>query len=459
MKKILPILLMMLVFQLVLAAELDFYPNEKAFESFLDNGRSYHVLPGESEYSKAWAKYLDEKLSRFKEKGEDTIVLVGNVYENPKMMEFWHLTGLPYEASLKPSVIVLDNVVFFTGSEENIYLIERAFSQKHAFRTQEVYGSLLIGILLVILFTFIFSKNGAYTHFFYILTVALIVLWFSNSNLFTIDEGFVRSTFQDALLGKGGTPLTLVLDLYFNTYSPSEEALFILHLFLVFLIATLSFFIVPKSYRELGFVVFGLTFASPTFRHSLENFNECLFEVFVLVIVLGIILNAMFTEETTKSIKRIAVLSFITTFGALIWPYFVLIPFFMFLAFPTKSMRNYLYLGLTVIGLLVGNLYFKIPFPKWPLDANFNYLMLFVKEDFIQLILIIYAVFNFKTLVMRMKGGKALLFWLFLSLLVLLPVIPEIFPALILVSSGLVIRLILLFQTSSLGGEGSLQGL
>lgn len=443
MKKILPILLVILMLPLVSAAELSFYPDEKAFEEFLNDERGYYVVSGESEYSQAWATYLDAKLSRFKERGQEVIVLVGNVYENPKMKELWELTGLPYEASLNPSVIVLDNAVFFTGNEENIYLIEEPFSQKYAFEIKEIYGALLIVSLLVFLFTFLFSKHGKYTHFFYILVVALLALWFSNSSLFTISEVFLKSIFQNALIGQEkGSLLTLFFSLYFRVYSPTEEAVLILHLSLILLIATLLFFIAPKPYRELGFVVFGLTFASPTFRHSLETFNGSIFEILFLVTVLAIVVNTKFIEEDSKLIKQIMILSVITGCGVLIWPYLLLIPVFMFLALPTKSMKNYLYLGLTAAIFLAGRSYFNVPLPEWPLVVRFDYLMLFMKEGIVQLILISYVLFRFRRSILRMKGGKALLLWLFLSYLVLVLAIPEVMLALILVSSGLAVRLI-----------------
>ena len=84
MKKFL-IIMLFLMLPLVSASQLEFYPNKNAFEKFLSDGRTYYVISGESEYSQAWGWYVDEKLSRFKDRGSEVLVLVGNVYDNPEM--------------------------------------------------------------------------------------------------------------------------------------------------------------------------------------------------------------------------------------------------------------------------------------------------------------------------------------------------------------------------------------
>ncbi|MPW39263.1 hypothetical protein GBV73_06135 [Thermococcus sp. 101 C5] len=434
-------LIMMLLFMVPLASasQLEFYPNENAFKEFLSDGRTYHVISGESEYSQAWGWYVDEKLSRFKERGNEVLVLVGNVYDNPEMKKLWGLTGLPPEASLQPSVIVLNNFVFFTGNDDNIYLIEKAFSQQYRFTDREEYISLVLGVILSLLFMFLFSKHGTYTHLFYMMVISIFALWISNSMPFTIDEGFLRGTFQSALLGNRDSFLSLALNLYFQLYSPTEEALLVLHLFVLFLTSTLIFFTAPKPYRELGFLVFGFMFSSPSFRSSITDLptNIC---VFLLVLVAALTLNAKFAEESSKRTGQIVLLSLIVAVSSLVWPYLIVFPVFTFFVFPTKSIRNLMYVGLSFAFFVLGITVFSIPTVSF--SFNPSALFAFLKEGILQLILILYLLFNFRRSLLNMRGGKALFFWLLIVFVPLLAYSPQLFPMVQYVSSALVVRLI-----------------
>ncbi|EHR79307.1 hypothetical protein OCC_07461 [Thermococcus litoralis DSM 5473] len=434
-------LIMMLLFMLPLASasQLEFYPNENAFEEFLSDGKTYYVITGESDYSKAWGWYVDEKLSRFKDKGDEVLVLVGNVYDNPEMKKLWNLTELPPEASLKPSVIVLNNLVFLTGDENNIYLIEKAFSQHYRFRNREEYTLLFAGILLSLFFAFLFSRHGTYTHFFYLLVMSLFALWISNSMPFTIGEDFLKNTFQSALLGNKGSLLSFALNSYFQVYSPTEEALLVLHLFILFFTSTLIFFTAPKPYRELGFLVFGLMFASPSFRGSITDLSTSI-SVFLLVLVAALTLNAKFTEESPKVIGHVFLLSLIVAAGSLVWPYLIVFPFFTFFVFPTKSIRNSIYVGLSITFFILGINVFSIPTISLSFDPSS--LLVFLREGILQLILISYLLFNFRRSVLNMRGGKALFFWLLVVFIPLLAYSSQLFPMVQYISSALAVRLI-----------------
>ncbi|WP_058946901.1 hypothetical protein [Thermococcus sp. 2319x1] len=434
-------LIMTLLFMLPLASasQLEFYPNENAFEEFLSDGRTYHVVSGESDYSKAWGWYVDEKLSRFKDKGDEVLVLVGNVYDNPEMKKLWNLTGLPPEASLEPSVIVLNGVVLFTGSEGNMYLIEKAFSSHYRFRSAEVYGLLFAGIFLVLFFAFWFSNHGTYTHFFYLLVVSLLAFWVSNSMPFTIGEDFLKNTFQSALMETKDSLLSLALNSYFQVYSPTEEALLVLHLFILFFTSTLIFFTAPKPYRELGFLVFGLMFSSPSFRNSIADFSTNI-GVFLLVLVAALTLNAKFTEGSPKVMGQVFLLSLVVAAGSLVWPYLIVFPFFTFFVFPTKSIRNSIYLGLSITFFILGANVFSIP--EISLSFDPGSLFVFLREGILQLILISYLLFDFRRSILNMRGGKALFFWLLVIFVPLSACSPQLFPMVQYISSALAVRLI-----------------
>ncbi|WP_367883210.1 hypothetical protein [Thermococcus peptonophilus] len=78
-------------------------------------------------WSKGWAIYIDEKLSMVKARGNDTLVLIGNVYTNDLMAGIWNRTGLDPSTSLRPAIIVLNDTVLITGSPENLYLTYEPF--------------------------------------------------------------------------------------------------------------------------------------------------------------------------------------------------------------------------------------------------------------------------------------------------------------------------------------------
>lgn len=113
----------------VSAGGLTYYPNQSAFQAFLHSNSSYTVIAGNDDWARGgWAYYIDERLHTVKPRGKGTIVLVGNVRDNPEMAKVWARTGLPENASLLPSIVVLNDTVLVTGgSEDNVYLTERAF--------------------------------------------------------------------------------------------------------------------------------------------------------------------------------------------------------------------------------------------------------------------------------------------------------------------------------------------
>ncbi|USS41401.1 hypothetical protein NF865_04230 [Thermococcus aggregans] len=445
MKKLL-IMALFIMLPLASASQLEFYPSKNAFEEFLFDGRTYHVVPGESEYSQAWGWYIDEKLSRFKDRGNEVLVLVGNVYDNPEMKKLWGLTGLPPEASLKPMVIVLDEVVFFTGDEKSMYLIENAFSSYYRFSDREVYIFLSMGAVLTIFFVFLFSRHGNYTHFFYFLVVSIFALWIPNTIPLTIGEDFLRTTFQNALLGRKDTLLSFALGSYFRLYSPTEEALLVLHFFLIFLTSTLMFFAAPKPYREFGFLIFGLVFSSPSFRSSIADVSTNI-GMFFVVLVAALTINMKFTEDIPKTIVQVFLLSLIVAVGSLVWPYLIVFPLFTFFVLPTKSIRNFLYLGLSTVFFILGISVFSIP--NFSLSLDLNPIFVLLKEGVLQLILIFYLLFNFRRSLLNMRGGKALFFWLLIAFLPILVYSPQCLPMVQYLSAALAVRMICEFPTQT----------
>ena len=257
---------------------------------------------------------------------------------------------------------------------------------------------------------------------------------------------FLRTTFQNALLGSKDSLLSFALSSYFHIYSPTEEALLVLHLFVLFFTFTLMFFIAPKPYRELGFLAFGFIFSSPTFRSSITDISTNI-SVFLLVLVAALTLNAKFTEDTPKTIGQVFLLSLVVAVGGLVWPYLIIFPLFTFFVFPTKSIRNSVYVGLSIAFFILGINVFSIP--NISLSFDLSPLFVLLREGILQLMLILYLLFNFRRSLLNMRGGKALFFWLLVVFIPLLAYSSQCLPMVQCISAALAVRMICELSTQT----------
>ncbi|WP_461865632.1 hypothetical protein [Thermococcus sp.] len=394
MRKLLIFMMLFILFiPLVSAQNMIYYPSKSAFNEFLNSTSSYIVVPGNSEWSISWAHYIDNKLSRFKKKGPDVIVLVGNVYDNPKMKELWHITNLSPKESLAPMVIVAGRYIFITGTRNNIYLTERAFSNIYNFTAREIWITILI--LVVIVFLFFHSFKDTSVRIFYLASVSLFIVWMLNSKPFNISMTilpiFERST-EFACFGGSASISAMILGTWFRLLSPTEEAIFILHGIVILLIISFLYYLAPRRYREYGFIIFGLIFASPTFRSYLEVLNKEPVSILIFIITLAIVLNFTFNPQKITAFCETLLLSFFTITLVYFIPWFLFLPVIFVIAFPKRLMRNYIYLILSAIGIAVMYVYspFSLTLPEHLPYNNIIAVSKFLKESLIQLVLMFY---------------------------------------------------------------------
>ena len=395
---VLAILALMLI-PLVSAQTVAYHPDRSAFQRFLSSNSSYRVVSGTDGWSKGWAYYVDSRLGTLKKHGDEALVLVGNVYDNPRMKSLWGITGLPENASLLPTVIVANNTVFITGTRNNIYLTEKAFSSLWNPPATSTAGFGILTLLVFLIFLLVLRRDKSHAEAFYLVVASLFGLWYLTAGPTTISTPFLPYVLQGTEFAKGGTatsPLGLILGTFFRIVPPIEENLTYAHWVLVLLIASFSFYIVPKRSRELGFLVFGLTFSAPAFRHFVHYVDTTTLGMAFFVSTLAIISNVTFSPEKGKAFLQTLLLSLLTVLTVAVNPYFILMPLAFIIAFPKRHFRNYAYLLITGAGITLLYLKFGLPIhmPPHPVEEPGRYLMSLLLNTALSITVILYAVLH-----------------------------------------------------------------
>jgi len=440
------ITLILLLIPVVSAGELVYHPDRDAFQAFLDSSSSYTVVPGSDDWARGWAYYVDEKLYTIKPHGNDTLVLVGNVYNNRLMASVWNRTGLPENASLLPSIIVLNNTVLITGSEDNIYLTERAFEDLWNPPRGSLVVFPLLAITIFVLFLVSLSGDGSHAGRFYTLAASLYLLWYLTADRPRLTEGFLAyllSSLEFAVGGLPDSPLSALMGGVFRVIPPIEENIVFIHWLLVLLVLSFSFYVAPRRAREMGFLVFGMTFVAPMFREGFGQVSGSALGMAGFVITLAIISNVTFSPEAWKALLQTAVLSAFTLLAVAINPYLVMIPLIFVAAFPKRHLRNYAYLLITGAGvfLLYGAFGIPVSLPPEMNPGALEYLQEFLLNGGLVVATALYAAFNRKGRI----GLKGMTAFLTLATLAYLPMaffVPSLFPYCLLLLAALAVRLI-----------------
>ncbi|ASJ07994.1 hypothetical protein A3L11_01625 [Thermococcus siculi] len=445
-KAILITLILLLLVPTVSAGELAYYPNRETFQAFLNSSSTYTVVAGSDDWARGWAYYVDEKLYTIKPHGNDTLVLVGNAYNNRLMAVIWNRTGLPKNASLLPSIIVLNNTLLITGSEDNIYLTERAFEDLwNPPRDSLVVFTLLI-ITIFVLFLVSLGSEGGHAGRFYVLAFSLYALWYLTADVPRLTEGFLAqllSSLEFAVGGVPSSPLSALMGGVFRVVPPIEENIVFIHWLLVLLVLSFSFYLAPRRARELGFLVFGLAFVAPMFRAGFGHVSGSVLGMAGFVITLAIISNVTFSPEAWKALLQTGVMSMFTLLAVAINPYLTLVPLAFVAAFPKRHVRNYAYLIITGAGAFLLYEAFGMPISLPPeMDPRAaEYLKEFLLNGGLIVVTALYAAFNRKGRI-TMKGMPA---FLILPPIVSLPMaffVPSLFPYCILLLAAMTVRLI-----------------
>jgi len=347
------IALILLTLPSVSAGGLTYHPGPGPFQAFLQSNSTYHVVAGNTSWARGWAYYVDTRLGTLKSHGNDTLVLVGNLRNNALMRKLWKETGLPGKASFEPGVIIVNRTIFITGSEDNIYLTERAFSNVWAPPKTSTTAFYIVFLLVAVLLGLPLRKSKTHAGSFYMMAASLVFLWAIASPKQAISTQFLKA-FSNALTfhagGSATSPPSILLGLILRVVPPLEENLTYAHWIAVLLLAGLSFYIAPRTHREIGFITFGLAFAAPLFRGWVAPLNTNIMGLVLFTIVLAMVCNLTFSAEGHGTFLKAVVLAAITVAGGAMNPYILLVPLAFLLTFPGRPLRNYTYVGLSLLG-------------------------------------------------------------------------------------------------------------
>ncbi|CAD5245126.1 hypothetical protein [Thermococcus camini] len=439
-------LILLLAVPFVSAGELAYYPNPEEFQAFLSSNSTYTVVPGNESWAMGWAYYVDEKLYTVKRHGNDTLVLVGNVYNNELMASVWNRTGLPANASLLPSIVVLNGTVLITGSEDSIHLTERAFEGLWNPPRGSVATFLTLAFTIIIVFLVLLSGDDSHAGRFYALAASLFLVWYLTAERPRLTDEFLAylsSALKFAAGGSPDSPLSAIMGAVFRTVPPIEENIIFVHWLLILIIMSFAFYLAPKRSRELGFLVFGLTFVAPMFRESFREVSGGALGLAGFMIALAIVSNVTFSPERWKALIQTGVLSLFTLLAVAINPYLVLMPLIFVIAFPKRHLRNYAYLLITGIGVFLLYEAFGLPLdipsnmdPRAPAHVRD-----FLLNGSLTIATAVYAIAG-REKGIRMKGQTA---FLLLMTLVYIPAalfVPAMFPYCFVLLAALAVRLI-----------------
>jgi len=439
------LLLLLLVSPLVSAGGVSYYPDKASFTRFINSNATYRVVPGNDSWAKGWSRYVDAKLGEVLERGNGTLVLVGNVYENPEMKRLWNLTGLPESASLSPMVIVLNGTIFITGGEDNIYLTHDAFSEIWAPSERSLLLFALLALLLVALFWLNLRGDKGYSARFFLLSASLLFVWFTLSESFPLPKGFLRFFFEALSVSAGaspGSPLLALAGRVLSIVPPTDENLFMVKWLLLLLLTGLFFYVAPRSERALGFVSFGLAFSSPLFRSHVATVGPTLPGVVLMLLAMAIATNSSFAPGLGRTVE-IVVLAVATLMAAIFNPYMALFPLFFALTFPGRPMRNSTYLLLVWAGFFaLCRVYGFGWLGEWlGFELHPGFVETLIFQSLLGLTIVVYAlVTGFERI--RWRGPTAFTMLSALAFLLLVPFVENMFPYSLALLSILAVRLV-----------------
>ncbi|MDI3476457.1 MAG: hypothetical protein PWQ95_2185 [Thermococcaceae archaeon] len=431
-KALIPVILILMLLPRTYAMELHYYPDREALISFLNSNSSYTVVPGNTSWARGWAHYIDARLSTVKQHGSDFKVLVGNVDTNPLMKELWNATGLTPELSFEPMVVVIPGVVFITGDEDNIYLTEQAFSSLWNPSPVSTVLFVVLFILITLLFGLPLLKTHTHAGAFYILAVFTIALWALTSPRMDFAPDFLK-TFYHALNawagGEPGSPVEALLAISFKFMSPIEENLIYTQWIFLLTISGLTFYVAPKTSRELGFLLFGLLFASPTFREYMHSVSTISLGVLFFLLILAFLNNMKPQVELKDVMIQLFLLALVTVPSVFINPYFSLIPLAFVIGFPRRPLRNTGYLATGIIAVILA----YIAYPSYVKGflafsgISHSELVTLVKEGLPAIFVLGYHLIRHNG-IFRRRGHTSLLTTMTLFYTAVLPFSPLMFP-------------------------------
>ncbi|AIF70207.1 hypothetical protein PAP_09145 [Palaeococcus pacificus DY20341] len=398
MKRLVSLFLLLLVLPALMA---NFVSADSHFETFLKDGSSYTIVAGNSSSSKLWAFYIDEELKELKSHGKGKIILVGTVYDNDELKKVWRQTGLPPEKSKEFNVLFVGNYILITGDAESLPNVEELFVGNYYLKSAEFSMFLILAVFTFLLFFYAMRKTP-YARSLYFLSSLILLLWVLNGyREFSFSEGFFKRYFFEALKLNFGyiskEPLSYPLFLWGNVFGFTRFSAFLLHTYLILLIISFTFYLVPKPSRELGFLIFGLMFVIPLFRAEIKAFGPEIFALLLFEVILAVGTNFYFVPNKGIAMLEVAIFSTLTSLSAILTPTSLVVPISFVTVYPKRYKRNYLYIASTLVLYLVLLKFFGVRMMDYFLKReSWNALATFAKESIVQFVVLGYACIELK---------------------------------------------------------------
>jgi hypothetical protein len=282
-----------------------------------------------------------------------------------------------------------------------------------------------IYVSTVAFFTYHLGKRGEYPDVLYLLAVTTLIVGSANRPP-VIPEVIINST--TSLLSKLEVPLTI-----------TAEAAFYAYLYLLLLLVTSCFYIAPRHSRELGFLIFGMTFSMPLFRGFISPGGEIIgIASFAVTLALS---SSFFFSRNPWIVGIESVLMAVSTVVAFaVRPIAIFIPVSLILTFPRKR-RNILYAFFSLLGfVIVWKDSCWLPHPQIGFDSGI------LLQLSLPLLLVLYLVLSrvraVRMIVRNTRGPTPFLIVLTIVYAVALLFDRTLFPYVLLLLSSLSVRLI-----------------
>lgn len=189
----------------------------------------------------------------------------------------------------------------------------------------------------VAFFTYHLGKRGEYPEVLYLLTASLLAVWTINISP-TVPTGLLNAA--NEILSKTSFPMRL-----------SQETALYAYIYMMLLLVTSNFYIAPRHSRELGFLIFGMTFSMPLFREYLEPNGEII-GITAFAVTLALSSSFFFSPNPWVGGIESILISISTVVAFSVRPIAAFIPIALLLTFPRKK-RNLPYILISTAGFFL----------------------------------------------------------------------------------------------------------
>jgi len=295
-------------------------PSTSEVQNFLINSKAskLHVFIGNSSVSHRWGAYYTKRLEDYFQTiishEESSLnrpaLLIGNTENNGIIKNYWNITGLPEAASMLPLVYLKDDILFITGTDQNIFFNQRAFEKieprEYNIRELLVFFILLVGILAFLTF---FLKQyekmlisgiilGFTLFYLYYIPPKGQLIW---DSLYLYFDGAISLLFngkyETILTGRGLPGTSFLTYLYFLLSGPSDINANLLILLLSIFILSATYIITYRMFgRKAAITALILLLSNPLFnKQTLLYSSDIPFTALTLATILTIIFKSKYS--------------------------------------------------------------------------------------------------------------------------------------------------------------------